>query len=61
MRKYAGPSDLSGYSATERQEIGRGVKQVKERSGAVLARYGKAQLSITKYQSVLRLHKCSLF
>jgi len=38
LRKYAGPSDLSGYSATERQEIARGVKQVKERSAAVLAR-----------------------
>ena len=43
LRKYAGPSDLSGYSATERQEIARGVKQVKERSAAVLARYGRDQ------------------
>ena len=28
FRKYVGPSDQSGYSAAERAEIGRGVKQV---------------------------------
>jgi len=38
LRKYVGPSDQSGYSAAERAEIGRGVKQVRERANTLLTR-----------------------
>jgi len=38
LRKYVGPSDQSGYSAAERSEIARGVKQVRERANTLLTR-----------------------
>jgi len=38
LRKYLGPLDQSVYSAGERGEIGRGVRQVRERSNTLLTR-----------------------